>query len=184
MKLKHKGFTQHHFFQKAGAEVNQVSQNRKSGAGFTLIELLVVIAVIGMLASVVLVSLGPARAKARDAKRQADLRQISLAMEMCNGDSACGGLDSNYCTATAGANTVTKIGGPTTCISTGGTDYMNPLPVDPTNSGDYQYTWLLTTATDFCMFTRMEATGKWATITPNGARFDVAAKPTSLATCR
>jgi prepilin-type N-terminal cleavage/methylation domain-containing protein len=49
---------------------------------FTLIELLVVIAVIGFLASIVLVSLSPARAKARDARRVSDLHNIQLALEM------------------------------------------------------------------------------------------------------
>jgi len=55
---------------------------RKNQRGFTLIELLVVIAIIGILATIVLVSLNTARSKARDVRRVSDLRQLSLALEM------------------------------------------------------------------------------------------------------
>lgn len=54
--------------------------------GFTLIELLVVIAIIGLVASVVLVSLDTARAKARDARRSEDLENIRLALELYYND--------------------------------------------------------------------------------------------------
>ncbi len=54
----------------------------KNKAGFTLIELLVVIAIIGLLASVVLLALNSARAKSRDAKRLADIRQLASAFEL------------------------------------------------------------------------------------------------------
>jgi len=53
---------------------------RNKNQGFTLIELLVVIAIIGLLASIVLVSLQGARAKARDARRMHDLSQIRTAL--------------------------------------------------------------------------------------------------------
>lgn len=77
---------------------NLMKQNQK---GFTLIELLVVIAIIGLLASVVLLALGSARAKSRDAKRVADVRQVVSALELYYNDNngyptTMGGLIATY----------------------------------------------------------------------------------------
>lgn len=74
---------------------------RKSKKGFTLVELLVVIAIIGILSSVVLVSLNSARQKARDSRRIADLHQIALALENyydanVNYPTALSGLTTTY----------------------------------------------------------------------------------------
>ncbi|HPW05776.1 MAG TPA: prepilin-type N-terminal cleavage/methylation domain-containing protein, partial [bacterium] len=54
--------------------------------GFTLIELLVVIAIIGLLSTMSVLALNSARARARDAKRIADIKQIQTALEMYYND--------------------------------------------------------------------------------------------------
>ena len=54
----------------------------KTKKGFTLIELLVVIAIIGLLATLSIIALNSAQAKARDVKRLSDVREIRTALEM------------------------------------------------------------------------------------------------------
>jgi prepilin-type N-terminal cleavage/methylation domain-containing protein len=56
-----------------------MKHNKKA---FTLIELLVVIAIIGLLSTLSILALNQARARARDAKRIADVKQIQTALEL------------------------------------------------------------------------------------------------------
>ncbi len=59
---------------------------QKRQKGFTLIELLVVIAIIGLLSTLAVVALTSARAKARDAKRISDVKQVQTALELYYAD--------------------------------------------------------------------------------------------------
>ena len=54
----------------------------KSTSAFTLIELLIVILIIGILAAIIVMSVVQASAKARDVKRQQDLKNVQKALEM------------------------------------------------------------------------------------------------------
>ncbi len=98
---------------------------KKSNKGFTLVELLVVIAIIGILASVVLVSLNSARGKARDARRISDLHQVSLALE-------------NYYDSNANYPATLSLLAPT---------YIAAVPKDPQTSAVYSYAALGSGAT-------------------------------------
>lgn len=82
--------------------------------GFTLIELLVVIAIIGILASIVLVSLSGARTRARDARITSDLNQIRTIGEIINSS------DGNYAAVAANGDVGTLI---TDINSQGGTNW-------------------------------------------------------------
>jgi len=140
-------------------------QNKK---GFTLIELLVVIAIIGILSSIVLVSLGGAREKARDAKRQSDIRQIVSAQEMY--------YDSNEAYLTSAAQDGTP------AIGT----YIDALddPLSPTQ----HYEWLDNTADNqtFCAYATLEKAGTntvyFCSDQDGTAEMDSATAPT-LANC-
>ena len=119
-----------------------------SKKSFTLIELLVVLAIIGLLASLVLVNLGPVRQKARDAKRQSDIKQYGLAMEMY------------YLAQTLPSypnlpDTATAIDSASTLLQ----PYLSPpLPLDPVNSGNYIYYWTDNNSptNTFCVWAKLE----------------------------
>ncbi len=113
----------------------------RKAKGFTLIELLVVIAIIGILSTLAVVALNSARAKARDAKRVADVKQVQTALELYyndvqdypgtpavngnlgEGDNKvlCTGADAKGFVATATA--CDDVDSPTV--------YMNQVPADP-----------------------------------------------------
>ncbi|MDP2926680.1 MAG: type II secretion system protein [bacterium] len=115
---------------------------KKKKKGFTLIELLVVIAVIGLLASIVLVAMGGARKKARDARGQGDLRQIATAMELKYADV----LPEGYANL---PDTSTAVSGGTLLDP-----YLNPVP---TGNGVRTYFWYDGGNNQtFCVYFQME----------------------------
>ncbi len=126
----------------------------KKSKGFTLIELLVVIAIIGILATIVLVSLNSARQKARDTRRIGDVRQVALALEMYYDDNSAYPAVTG-CTA---ANWATMA----TAVQTG--QYMTAVPNDPLNSGNYVYMYG-GTATDYALRAYLENTSNPALAT-------------------
>ncbi len=112
-----------------------------SKKGFTLIELLVVVSIIGLLASIVVVSLGGARSQGRDAKRQADLRQIQTAQELCYNDrTGCGSATANdYHSADWAPNAAANVICGVTALAAGRPlvgAYLNVAPTDP---GSFEY---------------------------------------------
>ena len=112
----------------------------KASKGFTLIELLVVVAIIGLLASIVIVSLGGVRTGARDAKAKADLRQIQTATELCYQSTSIG---QTYPTNWLPVNTWNPIpaGSIIEAANCGGPAGRTLLDTVPTTAGVTPYEW-------------------------------------------
>ena len=115
--------------------------------GFTFIEIMVVVSVISMLSSVVLASVTPARAKARDSQRIQQVRQIDLAIQLYKATKGHA-PELNGCQIQAVAMQESSVVSGCIAISTQGTGvgtpwrafqdqlapYLTPLPVDPCSS--------------------------------------------------
>lgn len=106
-------------------------EKRKMTPGFTLIELLVVIAIIGLLSTISLIALNTARARARDARRLADIKQIQTALALYYDDAEA------YPSSLSSGSS----------ISYNGNDFMKAVPAAPTpadgtcTSGNNQYAY-------------------------------------------
>jgi prepilin-type N-terminal cleavage/methylation domain-containing protein len=79
---------------------------KNTNRGFTLIELLVVIAIIGILASVVLVSLNSARSKGKDTRVISSVNQIRTLLETNYNGSSYPDLGNNATTSGPGVATL------------------------------------------------------------------------------
>jgi len=148
-----------------------------SQEGFTLIELLVVIAIIGLLATIVLVSLNTARIKARDARRQSDMRQISLAMEMWYDSNS-----SSYCLPGPGATNCNWANTYATACSGAIGSFMPAIPTDPGGRTYYCSDAGQTDGQTYCAWVQLEGSSVYVLSNRNGTK-TVTSQPSSLATC-
>ncbi len=98
-------------------------------AGFTIVELLIVIVVIGILASITIVSFNGVQSRARDTRRSADIHSVQGALELYKLDNgvypSVGTDNSGYDLSTLATALVPS--------------YLSKLPVDPKNTPSYSY---------------------------------------------
>ena len=130
--------------------------------GFTLIEILIVVAIIAILASVVLVGLGPTQEAGRDARRISDLHEVQNGLELYY--NSCGYYPGGYA-AGACANTATTgySSGATpmnTALTSAGLQ-ISTVPLDPSNTAPHVYGYATNgaTATQYVLSAVLENAG-------------------------
>ncbi len=148
----------------------QNSKIKIKNLGFTLIELLVVISIIGILASLTLVSYTGAQKQTRDTQRRSDLNQYRNALE-------------NYASANNGLYPL-SIGSISDLCGEGNpldTSFIAACPADPLNTEDYTYGFFSSAGGDaYLIYGGLETGGFWE-ICSNGKSGKIAVEPSSSA---
>lgn len=103
--------------------------NKAKWQGFTLIELLVVISIIGLLSVMTMIGLNIARAKSRDTKRVADIKQIQKGLEMFYADNLS--YPTVASATTLGTGSALALCGNALAATCTGTAYMIDVPAAP-----------------------------------------------------
>jgi prepilin-type N-terminal cleavage/methylation domain-containing protein len=120
---------------------------KSKNKGFTLIEILIVVAIIAILASVVLVGLGPTQQAGRDARRLSDLSEVQNGLELYYNKCGIypGGTGGAACTAvTLTSPDGAATGGAYNQMATAiiGADLgVSSIPVDPSDAGLHVYSY-------------------------------------------
>lgn len=123
---------------------------KRNKRGFTLIELLVVIAIIGILASIVLVSVSGAQKRAKDARVTASMDQFRTQATLI-ADSNGGSFNNVYCSA---------IGATCTCLDTSVDTLCEDIAANA--SGTTMTIRIESTAsTTYCAFARLQGSGAY-----------------------
>ncbi len=115
--------------------LKKINLIKRENRGFTLIELLLVLAIIGVLTSFLLVNFIGAKARARDAQRKSDMRQLQAAFELYRADQGI-----------YPASPLPACGPSSPGLVNNGTTYIQKIPCDPLNTGQYSYTYTQTGA--------------------------------------
>lgn len=120
----------------------KMKKHKRRKKGFTLIELMVTITVIGILATVGMVTYSNAQKSARDARRKDDFKQIATALELyqqANGHFPLGNHRYAWYGGGPGMWSSSRDAAPWIAGLT--STYISQLPVDPLNSLSYNYTY-------------------------------------------
>lgn len=108
----------------------------KERKGFTLIEILIVVAIIAILASVVLVGLGPTQEAGRDARRISDLSEVQNGLELYYNKY---GIYPGTAAGVVGAPAATTWASVSASVTGANVGITSAFPNDPSSGKSYQY---------------------------------------------
>lgn len=132
--------------------------------GFTLIEVLITVSIIGLLASLTLVSFGGSQKSARDTQRKSDLKQYATALENFANQNSSLYPERNVTVSAKG----------TLCVDLG----ITTCPEDPKNSVDSSFEYKYqsdgsasggdASATDYVLWGKIEKTSDYWVVCSGG----------------